>query len=70
MLRVGFKRHIKTDDYLCGFAAALAAFHRLRKQPETVAAVMKGERIDYQMLKDAAVDIEDLTEIELCIRER
>ena len=62
--------HIKTAEYLCGFAAALASFHRWCKEPEKVTAVMEGEGIDYMMLKDAGADPQDLIEIGKCIRER
>jgi hypothetical protein len=70
VVRIGLTRNVKTEEYLCGFAAALAAFHRWCKEPEKVAAVMEGEGIDYMMLKKAGADIEDLTEIGKCIRER
>lgn len=62
--------HIKTAEYLRGFAAALAAFHRWCAEPDKVAAVMEGEGIDYLMLKDAGADPEDFNQIRKCIRER
>ena len=70
MDRTGQMIRSETADYLRGFAAALAAFHRWCVEPEKVAAVMEGEGIDYLMLRTAGADPNDLQEIGKCIRER
>jgi hypothetical protein len=67
MARYGFMRHIETAEYLNGYAAALAAFHRWHRQPELVEAVMIGEGISLDLLTEAQAEPEDLVELAKCV---
>jgi hypothetical protein len=57
-------------NYLCGFAAALATFHRLYGEPEKVRGVMEGGQISLDLLKGAGARPTDLTAIEKCFTQR
>jgi hypothetical protein len=71
MARTGIMHHVETAEYLNGFAAALAEFHRRHGEAERVCAIMDGEGVNYLMLMGAAgAEPEDLIEIAKCIRER
>jgi hypothetical protein len=68
MAHRGLVHHAETAEYYCGFAAALAAFHRWTGEPEKVLAVMEGEGIDVETLEAADIAPEDLSEIEKALQ--
>jgi hypothetical protein len=51
------------DEWLCGYAAALAAVVRLHHLPSTVADVLTADGITLEDLEDAGVEDFDLRQL-------
>ena len=60
----------KRDEWLCGYAAALAAAKRLHDDTSVVESVLVSDGITLARLKDAGVEEFDLCQIRKCVRAR
>lgn len=67
MPRTGLMRHVEDPEFICGFAAALAAFHRWHSEPEKIRAIMEAEEYDLAAMKAAGAEPEDLIELTKCL---
>lgn len=54
-------------SWLCGYAAALAALHRLHHMPSLVASVAKGDGLTLAIFEAAGVEDFDMRELRKCI---
>lgn len=57
----------KRDEWLCGYATALANLRRLYDEPTKVREVLKGDGVTIEMLKDAGVEPVDLVLLRRCV---